>query len=49
MTTSLADRLRSAAETIELINARDGLGANATVSPQYLRREADAIDQEAAG
>lgn len=49
MTAPLADRLRSAAETIELINARDGLSVNATVSPQYLRREADAIDQEAVG
>lgn len=47
MTAPLADRLRSAAETIEMLNARDGLGVNASVSPMYLRREAARLDGEA--
>jgi len=43
-TAPLAQRLRAAAETIEELNARDGLGLNATVSPGYLRREADRME-----
>jgi hypothetical protein len=45
MTAPLSDRLRAAAEAIELLNARDGLGLNCTVSPLYLRTEADQMDR----
>jgi len=45
-TVPLPQRLRAAAETIEELNARDGLGLNATVSPGYLRKEADRMSQE---
>jgi len=40
MTAPLAQRLREAAETIEELNARDGLALNASVNPRYLRKEA---------
>lgn len=48
MTASLAQSLRDAAETIEQINAMCGLGINATVSPSYLRKEADRMDGDVA-
>jgi len=43
-TVPLPQRLRAAAETIEELNARDGLGLNATVSPGYLRKESDRME-----
>jgi len=49
MTAPLSERLRAAADVIELWNAMCGLGENATVSPKYLRREADRMEQESVG
>jgi hypothetical protein len=46
MTAPLSQRLREAAETIEQINAMAGMGLNCSVSPLWLRREADVLDQE---
>jgi hypothetical protein len=45
MTAPLPQRLRLAAETIEELNARDGLGLNCTVSPLYLRTEAQRLEE----
>jgi hypothetical protein len=44
VTAPLPQRLRAAAETIEELNARDGLGLNCTVSPLYLRTEAERLE-----
>lgn len=44
MTAPLSQRMRDAAETIEQLNAMCGLGVNATVSPRYLRKEADRME-----
>lgn len=38
--------LIAAAETIEELNARDGLGLNCTVSPLYLRKEAQKMEDQ---
>lgn len=48
MTAPLAQRLRDAAEVIEQINAMSGMGLNCTVSPAWLRREADSMDAQEA-
>jgi hypothetical protein len=45
-TPPLSQRLREAAETIEQINAMAGMGTNCSVSPIWLRREADVLDSE---
>jgi hypothetical protein len=44
MTAPLSDRMRQAASTIEELNARDGLGLNCTVSPKFLREEAEKME-----
>lgn len=46
MTPPLPQRLREAAETIEQINAMSGMGLNCSVSPGWLRKEADRMDAE---
>lgn len=49
MTPPLPQRLREAAEVIEQINAMSGMGLNCSVSPFWLRREADRMEAEAIG
>jgi hypothetical protein len=44
MTAPLPDRMRQAAETIEELNALCGMGLNCTVSPHYLRAEAERME-----
>lgn len=45
-TPPLPQRLREAAEVIELFNAMAGLSLNCAASPAWLRREADVLEQE---
>lgn len=47
MTAPLSDRLRAAADTVEELNARDGLPVDTPVFAPYLRGEADRLDREA--
>lgn len=47
MTAPLAQRMRDAAEVIEQLNAMAGMGLTCSVSPIWLRREAERLDQEA--
>jgi hypothetical protein len=44
MTAPLPQRLRAAAETIEELNARDGLPLDTPTRPHWLRMEADAVE-----
>jgi hypothetical protein len=39
-------QLRDTAELIEQINARDGLALHTPIGPNYLRREAERMEQE---
>lgn len=48
MTAPLPERMRAAAEMIEQLNAMSGMGLNCTVSPAWLRREADSMDAQEA-
>lgn len=44
-TPSLSQRMRDGAETIKEFNALCGMGVNCSISPQYMLREADRMDQ----
>lgn len=46
MTAPLAQRMRDAAEVIEQLNAMAGMGLNCSVSPVWLRREAERMSME---